>query len=340
MSNLDGGDSCTFDSVDRSCSVPSHVLSSSSLSSSSYTSSVSDAGGCDASHPQSQPDEEAFVGWHDAPVLVTVHPAVPGKCLDADGLGRVQVNTGRPIRISSPSFEGQAVIYIKGLPSSPPNLFEGSKRKSMIAVQGRFQQEFPLDQLFTGQDFRRPARNLPPAWLVNSVLLRVARALCPSMLLGPMSSPYVLMPVVAGAQVLNVALPGAQPDITAPPVEDVRLMEPALTAADGGPAPAATRKRYFSSKSARQGRVFNTEHVYTFYLYQHLVDISEYDLHMVKRFDLSRHLDGQPMSFMLKHVLQPDTSAAGQYLFNFQIWHQKLLQRSAQQLPPTGTNSR
>ena len=62
----------------------------------------------------------------------------------------------------------------------------------------------------------------------------------------------------------------------------------------------AQRKRYFWSKSNRAKHTFSTEHVYTFSLYQHFVDMSRYELDMLKRFDLGCHLDGQPLQFMVR----------------------------------------
>ena len=40
--------------------------------------------------------------------------------------------------------------------------------------------------------------------------------------------------------------------------------------------------------------------MYTFTLYQHFVDMSRYELDMLKRFDLACHLDGQPLQFMVR----------------------------------------
>lgn len=70
-------------------------------------------------------------------------------------------------------FQGQACMFVRGLPSSPEHLFQGSKRRSLIAVQGRFKRPTPFNNLCTRQVFERPIRNLPAAWLVNNVLLRV-----------------------------------------------------------------------------------------------------------------------------------------------------------------------
>lgn len=41
--------------------------------------------------------------------------------------------------------------------------------------------------------------------------------------IGPLSAPYLLAPVLAMAQLVNVSRPGDQPDITKPILEDMRL---------------------------------------------------------------------------------------------------------------------
>lgn len=54
------------------------------------------------------------------------------------------------------------------------------------------------------------------------------------------------------------------------------------------------------SAKHRADRCFDTEHVWTFQLYQHFVDMGAYELNMIYNFDLTRNLDGQPLQFMLK----------------------------------------
>lgn len=49
----------------------------------------------------------------------------------------------------------------------------------------------------------------------------------------------------------------------------------------GSPLPAAKRKALFSRQGARSGRVFPTDLVFTFYFYQHVVDLSKYQLDVV-----------------------------------------------------------
>lgn len=79
------------------------------------------------------------------------------------------------IEFETPLFSGRACVWVQGLPGAPDSLFAGRRRRSLVTVQGRFRQAVPLDDLVTGQEFSA-VRNLPPAWLVNGLLLKVRRA--------------------------------------------------------------------------------------------------------------------------------------------------------------------
>ena len=51
----------------------------------------------------------------------------------------------------------------------------------------------------------------------------------------------------------------------------------------------------------RQALSFQTDKVYTFHIFQHLVDCSTYELDLsVYRFDLTHYLDGQPLQVRAK----------------------------------------
>ncbi len=63
---------------------------------------------------------------------------------------------------------------------------------------------------------------------------------------------------------------------------------------------ALQRKHHFWDRENRARRSFTKEHVWTFQMYQHFVDLSTYELNMLYCFDLGRHLDGQPLQLMMK----------------------------------------
>lgn len=70
-------------------------------------------------------------------------------------------------------FKGSIVIWIRGLQTSREDLFGKKQRRSSLTIQGQFKKDVNLDDLCTGQEFFRPARNLPAQWLVESVLIKV-----------------------------------------------------------------------------------------------------------------------------------------------------------------------
>ena len=81
-----------------------------------------------------------------------------------------------------------------------------------------------------------------------------------------------LEPRALAARSRGPALCPASPTQSPPP--------PPLPAA-GSPLPFGRRRAFFSSAGNRTGRCFEPGPVWTFYFYQHLVDLSTYTLHMV-----------------------------------------------------------
>ena len=70
-------------------------------------------------------------------------------------------------------FKGRLSIWVQGLDTSPPDLFQGKRRKTAIIIQGTFKEPLLYENVLTGQEFGRTPTNLPARWLVDSVLLKV-----------------------------------------------------------------------------------------------------------------------------------------------------------------------
>lgn len=88
--------------------------------------------------------------------------------------------------------------------------------------------------MLTGQWTPAPAEPRPSRLPPLQFILQVARACSPSMEIGPLSAPAMLMPVIAGCNEIHAARPGEEPDPAGPPCEDLRLFDPVcLTAPDG-----------------------------------------------------------------------------------------------------------
>ena len=80
----------------------------------------------------------------------------------------------RPVEVETDQFKGKLSIWIQGLDTSPPDLFQGKRRKTAIVIQGTFKEPLLYEDVLTGQEFGRTPTNLPARWLVDSVLLKVS----------------------------------------------------------------------------------------------------------------------------------------------------------------------
>lgn len=74
---------------------------------------------------------------------------------------------------------------------------------------------------------------------INDPCLQLAKKISPSMDIGPLSTPYLLAPVLALAQLVNVSAPGDEPDPSQPTPEDLRLFDPSLTNSNGVHLPSS-----------------------------------------------------------------------------------------------------
>lgn len=90
-------------------------------------------------------------------------------------------------------------------------------------AQGKFKQALPFNAVLSGQHFSGPLQHLPASWL-TSTILKLVHHINPTMVVGTVSSPSLLAPLVSMAQCITVSQPGMEPSLTASPIEDMRLL--------------------------------------------------------------------------------------------------------------------
>lgn len=56
----------------------------------------------------------------------------------------------------------------------------------------------------------------------------------------------------------------------------------------------------FKESPLSKEKVFDMDHVWTFHIHQHMVDMSTFTLHVLRHFDITHYLNGQPLQSMLK----------------------------------------
>lgn len=98
----------------------------------------------------------------------------------------------------------------------------------LLHTQGRFKQPgVSFDSLVLGSDFIRPLK-LPAGPLLSHAISWLAHKLGGGVSVNVAGKqPHIRAPLIAAAQVVQVALPGQQCDLLAP-VEDMRLFDAGL----------------------------------------------------------------------------------------------------------------
>lgn len=99
------------------------------------------------------------------------------------------------------------------------------------------------------------------------------------------------------------------------------LSLPLLLLLPGNPVSSDKRRKWCDTPKNLSGRQFSPDHVYTFHIWQHLIDFSTYNLSLggLMNLDLTQFLNCQPLQLTCK-----DTHA-DEYMFSTLVWHEKLL---------------
>jgi hypothetical protein len=268
-------------------------------------------------------------------------------------------------------------------PPPPADLFgPGKKRLFHVVVQGTFRRRVRASSFCVGQEFLKPGN--APTWLGELVMAAAARSFSSSAVVearrGGRAS--FMNPLLAASQRVNVSKRRRRgdgreeeeeeeeeqfEDLGDPwaAQEDLRLWAPELVAGGEGelvaggegegegeeaaPMPSEQRRRWCDCADNLAGRHFEADPdlVWTFHIYQHLVDFANYRLCLggggggggggagggsppastasrglwasLANIDLAPALDRQPLQLTLKDV------DAEEYAMSLLCWHERLL---------------
>lgn len=113
-------------------------------------------------------------------------------------------------------------------------------------------------RVYTGQAFKQPLEVVPKNVMRAAMLLlqSFTRMVSSASIIQDRGAPIVMYPLVLGAQVINVAMPGHEPNMEDLALsDDVRLLVPQLTDVSGSaPASESERRAYFGKDTNRQVR--------------------------------------------------------------------------------------
>lgn len=231
---------------------------------------------------------------------------------------------GIPFEFESDLFKGRALIRVRNLDASHDSsgsgkYFEGTKRLSQVVIQGRFKENVRVDDVFMGSEFTKPLKMKPPPFIAG-IVRRVLQAAAPGVEVDLGSDqPKVLAPFGGSMEVIRADSPGLEPDISS--ADGIQENNPGFFGGNFASKvrDSLFRKKIFSDLKQAKDYEFNTDTVYTFETYDESLDYADYTLDAkLFQFDLTQTLV-EPFQFMAK------SKSRGKHLWNFQLWHEKLL---------------
>jgi hypothetical protein len=92
-------------------------------------------------------------------------------------------------------------------------------------------------------------------------------------------------------------------------------------ASPGLPLTPEKRRKWCDCPSNLSGLQFSPDYIYTFHIWQHVVDFSSYKLSLggFMNLDLTHALNCQPLQLTVKDTHQKE------YMFSMLVWHERLL---------------
>lgn len=154
--------------------------------------------------------------WPHRPCLL-VNNISASPDLKVPEYGDGPITIGKPFRIESDLFEGTILIRIKNIESDnetgDASYFDSRSRIFQSIVQGRFKEELLVSNVFTGHEFCRPFKNLPPSFILNGVT-KLCSTLAPGADIDIKSNtPKILALLGATSQTITADMPGQEPNI-------------------------------------------------------------------------------------------------------------------------------
>lgn len=232
---------------------------------------------------------------------------------------------GTPVRVSSPLFEGVMVNRVKGM--GDHKYFDGRKRTFQWSLQVKFKRRIRFDLLVTGQDFKRPFRNLPNAGLIDKGLHLLKNRL-PDVFDSRLGAdePIFEHALINGCQHFRIDDPGRSGPMfdLFTGAKDGNIVEDTSLLNDPNvPKDSEKRKRYFSKLENLQKFYYEPEYVYTFNFYANFFNMTRYsfDLTSFFRIEVAPFFNGYPV-FMA--MLKDKTT--DEFILATEMWHRQLLE--------------
>ena len=265
--------------------------------------------------------------WPHYPVLVNANNTMTQQRINVFKYKDGALPLGIPFEFESELFRGTALFRFKDVPSNNEDgtmeYFSGRQRRFQAIVQGRFKERLSCADVITGHEFDHSFQLLPPNWVIGAGTSLI-KQLAPGVQIDLNSSkPKFFSLLAATSQAISV-----DKDTSTSELPDICSRDiPENCSALGDEfyqKSSSSRKKMLSDPKEADRFTYDTESVYTFDFYQHLLDVSSYKLNLgLIKLGISESLNNQPIQILAK-------TTDNRYLWSFCIWHTSLMPPSSQ----------
>mmetsp|Transcript_15363 Transcript_15363/g.18634 ORF Transcript_15363/g.18634 Transcript_15363/m.18634 type:complete len:316 (-) Transcript_15363:1959-2906(-) len=267
-------------------------------------------------HPNTDPDTIPSVSlWENKSILLK-DTLAKEEC-NKDGVVAGYPSPGSVYDFESECFKGKFIFRLNSMEQAK-SYFEGKRRLSSVVISGKFKKELSFEDVQTGQEFPNPVQK--PSQFIYKPILAFFRMLAPLLNIFVNDDIfYSLSPMMQTAQIVYVSSEQV-------PIEvDMSVTENFGTVMLKNDMTASERKKYFSNLENLKGNSFDTDNYYTFDFYNDKVDMETLSLKVLGMdYKLANYVNQQPLKILSRVFKSGQPN--GLYLWNFEIWHESLMQ--------------
>ena len=218
-----------------------------------------------------------------------------------------------PVDFDGELFSGKISMRVRNLPSSSTDkenkaYFQKKRRTKQIVIQGQFKERISCDNMWFGDIYEKPL-NISS---VANLAIPMIRRLIPGVQLDFFENPRVMVLLGGESRTISIDKPGNEPNVLG------ELREHNIEACGKFMSLDHRRKMLRSPKTASQ-YYFDPKYVYTFQLYDDVIDLCDYSFKMpLGKVRLLRMMNYQPFTFAAK-------TSDDRPVFSFQIFHEDLM---------------
>jgi hypothetical protein len=246
--------------------------------------------------------------WHHRPVFFATGDKTTTSC-DSQ-----QLPIDEQVDFEGELFKGRILMRIRGASNTNSNAyFKGKKRTKQIVIQGRFKERISCGDVWFGDSYEKPLN----MHSVARFAVPIVKRLVPGIVMDIASEkPRIMVLLGSESRTLAIDNPGEEPDLKGDLLEDCHTERL-------GRFKSTKHRRNVLRKPAKASKYFfDPKYVYTFQLYDDIIDISDFSIKLpFARMPLLHYLNYQPFAFT---AMTKDRRP----IFSFRVFHEKLLQKT------------